>query len=258
MTGATFDAMAGDYDRNFTDTVIGRTMREVVWRRCDACFAPGMRVLEINCGTGEDAVYLGRRGVRVLATDVSTAMVERARVKSALAGVGALVETAALRIEDVGPEIGRFDGVLSNFGGLNCVPDLARAALGLASVVTTGGVALLTVMGPLVPWEWAWYLSHGELTRATRRLTPGGTPWRDIVIRYPRPAALARAFAPAFRLRRVAALGALLPPPFAEHWAARHPRATQWLARTERRFDTHWPLTELGDHYIAEFERVAP
>jgi SAM-dependent methyltransferase len=255
MAHAAFDALAGDYDRQFTDTVIGRRMRDVVWQRCDACFTPGMRVLEINCGTGEDAVYLGRRGVRVLATDVSPAMVDRARAKTALAGVGALVDTAALRIEDVGPGIGRFDGVLSNFGGLNCVSDLPRAAHGLASVIARGGVALLTVMGPVVPWEWAWFLSRGEMTRATRRLTRGGTRWRDIVIRYPRPAALARAFAPGFRLRRVAALGALLPPPFAEEWATRHPRATAWLARTERRFDTRWPLTELGDHYIAELER---
>lgn len=256
MTATTFDTLAAGYDGAFTDTIVGRRMRAVVWQRCAARFAPGMRVLEINCGTGEDAIHLAHRGVRVLATDSSPAMLERARAKVTAAGLGSLVDVAALRIEDVGPHVGRFDGVLSNFGGLNCVTDLQRAARGLASVVATGGVAVLTVMGPLVPWEWTWFLCRGDWRRATRRLR-GAVAWRQLTIHYPSAATLGQAFAPHFRPLRVAALGALLPPPFAEAWAARHPRATDWLARTERRFDTTWPVRALGDHYIVELERIA-
>ena len=46
----------------------------------------GERVLELNCGTGEDAVHLARRGVRVLATDNSPRMLAAARSKIARAG----------------------------------------------------------------------------------------------------------------------------------------------------------------------------
>ncbi|MGV3519327.1 SAM-dependent methyltransferase [Luteitalea sp.] len=257
MTDATFDTFAAGYDGEFTETIIGRRMRDVVWQRCDARFASGMHVLEINCGTGEDAIHLARRGVRVLATDSSPAMLDRTRAKVAAAGLESFVDVAALRIEDIGAHVGRFDGVLSNFGGLNCVSDLQRAACGLAAAVAAGGVAVLTVMGPLVPWEWAWFLGRGDWRRATRRLRPGGVAWRDLVIRYPSAATLSRAFVPHFQPLRVAALGAVLPPPFAESWAARHPRATDWLARTERRFDTTWPLTAFGDHYIVELQRGA-
>src|SRR5687768_4202797 len=78
-----FDAMAADYDRSFSDSLIGTLMRRAVWRRLDAYFCPGDRVLELNCGTGEDAIYLGRRGVRVLATDIAPAMLDVARGKVA-------------------------------------------------------------------------------------------------------------------------------------------------------------------------------
>ena len=55
---APFDGLAADYDRSFTASAIGQRMRAAVWRRMDAAFGPGDHVLELNCGTGEDAVYL--------------------------------------------------------------------------------------------------------------------------------------------------------------------------------------------------------
>jgi len=56
-------------------------------------------------------------------------------------------------------------------------------------------------------------------------------------------------------MRRVAALGALLPPPYAEGWAARHPGLIDRLDRWERRFETVPPLPWLADHYLMELER---
>lgn len=256
-----FDSMAADYDQAFTDTLIGARMRQAVWRRLDAAFCPGAHVLELNCGTGEDAVYLARRGVHVLATDISSAMLAAARAKVERAGLHELVQVEQLDITRLaehaaGPR--HFDGALSNFGGLNCVADLAAAARGLAAHLRPGAPALLCVMGPLVPWEWAWYLWRGQPRKAFRRLRPGGTPWRGLSIHYPTVGALRRAFAPAFRLRRVSAVGALLPPSYAEGWARRHPRALALLAACERRIEVLPPLPWLADHYLVELERVEP
>src|SRR6478609_2058626 len=127
---APFDGMAADYDRSFTASSIGQRMRAAVWHRLDAAFRPGERVLELNCGTGEDAVHLGSRGVRVLATDTSPAMLAVARAKVARAGMTDLVEVAPMAIEDLATRCPArsFDGVLSNFGGLNCVADLRGVA----------------------------------------------------------------------------------------------------------------------------------
>lgn len=250
-----FDQLAPEYDDGFTRTVLGERLRRAVWRRLDTLFAPGDRVLELACGTGEDAVHLGRRGVKVLATDASPEMVRVAAGKVGRAGLD--VEVRRLPVEDLdGLDEPPFDGALSNFGGLNCVADLSATGRALAARLRPGGIAVLCVMGPVVPWEWGWFLGHGQPGKAFRRLTPGGVDWRGLRIRYPSIRALRRAFASGFRMRRVAALGALLPPPYTESWAARHPGMVDRLDRWERRLETLPPFPWLADHYLMELERA--
>ena len=94
MNGAAapFDGLAADYDRTFTASTIGQLMRAAVWRRIDAVFQPGDRVLELNCGTGEDAVRLGARGVK--ARRVPHDLIER-ELRTQQEGAEALLETVA-------------------------------------------------------------------------------------------------------------------------------------------------------------------
>lgn len=213
-------------------------------------------MLELNCGTGEDAVHLARRGVSVLATDASPAMVERARAKAEAAGVADRVETRLLPFEALGELAGRgFDGALSDFGGLNCAADLAPVARGLAAALRPEAVAVLCLMGPVVPWEWLWFLARGRPGRAFRRLRPGGDDWRGLRVRYPTAGRTRRLFGAGFRPLRTAALGALLPPPYAEEWARRRRGWVLRLDRWERRLETVFPLPALADHYLLELER---
>lgn len=249
-----FDTLAPTYDHDFTATPLGTLLRQAVHRRLDARFAPGQRVLELACGTGEDAVHLGQRGVRVLATDASPAMIERTRTKIAAFGLDS-VEARQLAIEDLGTLTGPFDGAFSNFGGFNCVADLGLAATFLAALLKPGAPLLLCVMGPLVPWEWAGFLLGGKPRQAFRRLSQEGVPWRGITVRYPRIGRLSAVFASSFRPLRVSAVGALLPPTEWEAWAARHPRLLAALARWERRLEAVPPLPWLADHYLLELER---
>ncbi|MBK6432731.1 methyltransferase domain-containing protein [Candidatus Amarolinea dominans] len=280
LSAAAFDDSAATYDDAFTESTIGRLLRAAVWRRLDAQFRAGDRVLELNCGTGADAIHLAQRGVHVLATDVSEAMLAVTRRKVAQAGMEELVQVAKLDIADLAawgsslrsetrdqrsqdddsspsrdpisdlrPPV---SGLLSNFGGLNCVADLAGVAQALAGLLKPGGRAILCIMGPLAPWEWAWYLRQGQVGKAFRRLRRDGVPWRGLTIRYPSIAALRRAFAPMFTVQRVSAIGALLPPSYVEPWAARHPALLARLNRIERRLETAWPLPWLADHYLIE------
>lgn len=250
-----FDRLATEYDDGFTRTVLGDRLRRAVWTRLDTLFKPGDRVLELACGTGEDAVHLGRRGVKVLATDASAEMVRVAGAKVERAGLD--VQVRRLAVEALAElDEPPFDGALSNFGGLNCVTDLSTTGRALAARIRPGGVAVLCVMGPVVPWEWGWFLGHGQPGKAFRRLKPGGVDWRGLRIRYPSIGTLRRAFAPGFRMRRVSALGALLPPPYTESWAAKHPKMIGRLDRWERRLDTVPPFPWLADHYLMELERT--
>jgi SAM-dependent methyltransferase len=231
-------------------------MRKAVWARCAARFRPGFRILEMNCGTGEDARWLASQGMKVLATDISRRMIEVARRKLA-----ALPESAAVRFQTLaweelgGLAAGPFDGMLSNFGGLNCVADLRAAAGALAGRLRPGAVAMLCIMGPHVPWEWLWFLARGNPAAAFRRLHRD-REWSGVTLRYPSIGAATKAFAPEFRPLRATAIGALLPPPYTEATLRRLPRLLDTLERLERRCETRWPLPQLADHYLLELERI--
>lgn len=257
---AAFDDLAASYDATFTDTPLGRLLRDRVWARVDPLVGPGTRVLELNCGTGEDAAHLASLGAVVLATDAAADMVAATRAKADRRGVGERVATAAIAIEsldvlDVDPFGGPFDLVLSDFGGINCVADLPRIGPALARLVRPGGSVVLVVMGPVVPWEWGWYLVRRQPGRAFRRFRRS-TEWRGMTIRYPSPRTVARALGPAFRVESVAPIGVVLPPSYVGEWVAARPALLRTLARWENRVDRVPGAAWLGDHYLVHLRRA--
>src|SRR5450631_3952403 len=114
-----WDLIAESYDRNFPETVVGKVQRDAVWHELDKTFQPGMRVLELNCGTGIDAVHLAKLGVRVVACDLSPKMIDTARQRLNAADLDGRVDFRVLdteKIETLRVEA-PFDGAFSNFSG---------------------------------------------------------------------------------------------------------------------------------------------
>ena len=68
---AAYDAIAAEYDAQVAGDA---WMRRVLWGRYAALFRPGQHILDVGCGSGADAIFLARRGVRVTGIDVSPAM----------------------------------------------------------------------------------------------------------------------------------------------------------------------------------------
>ena len=249
---AAFDSKAQGYDADFTATALGSVLRVGVWDRLSIVFSGRERLLELGCGTGEDAVWMARAGHRVVAIDASAEMIRVARGKALAAGCAERIEFHCLPMEKLHelPCKGRFDGVFSNFGAINCVADPAELSHAVAEWLEPGAPLLFVVMGRYVPWEWAWFLVRGDYHRAFRRLHRAGAAWHGLTIHYPTPRTLARALAPHFAARRCSALGFALPPSYAGGWLEHSPGFFRLLATIERatcRF-----TAGLADHFILE------
>ncbi len=258
-----FDSIAGRYDALFTDSSIGRAQRTAVWREALRVFQPGHRVLELNCGTGEDALFLASRGIGVCACDASPGMIYQAQERKAAEAPSSPIDFLILRTEHIDSlaASGQFDGVFSNFSGLNCVEDLARTAASLSRLVRPGANLLLCVFTRFCLWEVAHYAARGDLHRAFRRCRGSAQVNLDghlLSVHYPTLRSIRKWFAPMFRLRGVTGIGVAVPPSYLEPWAQKHPD----LLRKCEAIDhvvSRWPGARvIGDHMLLHFEKVAP
>ena len=253
-----FDTLAPTYDDDFTQTVIGRHLRARVYWRLRHLFKPDDHVLELGCGTGEDALWLARRGIHITATDVSPAMLAITRQKLAHQPYA---RVKPLNINDLPDDAfdRAYDGVLSNFGGVNCARDLSKLAEWLADRVKRRRVVAFALMSPHCLWEFLWHGAHFDFDTATRRWR--GTTFQadetqaPLPIIYPTIDQLKHAFAPYFMVKYVMPLGVLLPPSDVYKGIEKRPRVLKTLIALDKQVQRFSFLAEYADHYWIELIR---
>ena len=261
QAGLAFDTLAQDYDAHFTHSHIGRAQRDVVWHEAIAAFEGKHSILELNCGTGEDALFLAARGHRVTALDASRAMIDRASMRKLREAPDAPIAFQLLPTEHLSAlPLTRFDAIFSNFSGLNCVSDLRAVAQQLALRTNSDAPALLCVSTRVCLWEAAWFLLHGNPRKSTRRWSGRSTATLNgvtVTVHYPTVRALSAAFAPHFALRRMTGVGIFVPPSYLEPWMQRLPRMLAFMRRVDR-IVCRLPLFRaVGDHVLLHLVRTA-
>ncbi|AXY75685.1 class I SAM-dependent methyltransferase [Paraflavitalea soli] len=174
---AAFDVLAADYDTSFSQSLTGQAQRLVsrAWLQSFLAGKGRLRILEINCGTGEDAIWLASLGHMVIATDQSAHMIREARAKVApdtSTGSPAFItcgfETLGSHFND-----NKFDLVFSNFAGLNCISPVQLTTLHqqLQQLLTTDGCIAAVIFGKYCWWETCYYLLRADRRNAFRRWT---------------------------------------------------------------------------------------
>lgn len=264
-----FDAVAQDYDAAFTHTPVGRLLRERVWALLPSCLLPPAtasattNALELNCGTGEDAIRLARQGFRVLATDISPAMVEAAKSKVQVAGLEDRIDVQVCGLEELNRLSGQqYDFIFSNFGGLNCLSPAALARLGgqAEQLLVPGGRFAAVVMSRFCWWEALYFLLKMKPREAFRRI--GKKPVNArldektvVPTWYYAPEEFRRLFAP--RLRNpggfvnvgVHPVGFWLPPSYLNPFFEKHSRFLRLLAFLEKQGAPAW-TAPAADHFL--------
>ncbi len=264
QVAAAFDSLANEYDSIWSLGAVGAVQREQVWMGIRLLFLPGGRVLEIGCGTGIDAVRLAQCGVFVFATDISQRMLDVARQRIELEGLGHRITLEQRSIEQLSEleDTKQFDGAFSNFGAFNCVCDLRSAAFSLSKLIRPGGKLAICLINRICLWEMVWYLIHGRPAKAFRRIRAwkGGIetslqPDTRFRLYYPSAGNLIADFEQYFDPVSSHGIGVLVPPSCMEEMARKRKWIFDKIALLDR-YIRRWPiLCGLGDHRLYIFTR---
>ena len=112
-----FTAQSNHYDADDFHNPILQAWRRQIYKHVDAYLRPASNLLELNAGTGIDALHFAHAGHNVLATDISDGMILQLRNKVEKEGPVSL-RVKQLSFTNLSMLKGElFDYVFSNFGG---------------------------------------------------------------------------------------------------------------------------------------------
>ena len=171
---AAFDNAAEVYDVLEEQNFLMKEMRKKVWDIYIDLIPPGSNILELNCGTGTDAVFLAQKGYNVLATDGSEEMIKLLNSKIAVLDLKKC--RTALKSFDKISDIDetKFDAVISNFGGLNCIDDFTKLKESISEKLKDKGQFIAVIMNRFCPWEVLYYMVKMNFRNAFRRFNQKG------------------------------------------------------------------------------------
>lgn len=244
------------FDAQYSSNTIVNYKRTRVRGHVLQCLSPDSQLLELNSGTGEDAIYFALQGHQVHATDVSSGMQNVLSVKVQNVGLQNRVShelcsfTQLENLQNKGP----FDAVFSNFGGLNCTADLDKVLASLPALLKPGGTATLVIIPGFCLWE-TLLIFKGKFKTATRRFFSKNG--RKVHIEgqyfkcwYYNPGYVFKHTAQHFEVVGLEGLCSIVPPSYIEGFAEKYPRIYKWLVNWENRLKSAWPWKYMGDYFI--------
>lgn len=253
-----FSRQSHAYDEADAGNVILQDLRQQVYRHVEKFLSPSSHILELNAGTGIDAMHFASQGHRVHATDLSDGMIHQIEIKISRNNLSDKLTCQQISFENLDKvSKNNFDYVFSNFGGLNCSQDLSRVTRHLPSLLKTGAYVTWVIMPPLCLWELLWIL-RGDGRKAFRRLKKDGTlahiEGESFRTYYHSLKSLHLAFGNSFRLVESEGLAALSPPPHRQDFPSKHPRLYKWQRTADRFFRKTFPFNRCADHIIVTFQ----
>jgi ubiquinone/menaquinone biosynthesis C-methylase UbiE len=259
-----FDTIAREYDISFTNTLIGTAQRNIVWEyfKKQIVLKEKLNVLELNCGTGEDALWIAKQGHFVLATDISEEMLSITKKKIRDAGLESRIQTLKLDISKIGNFFvkDKFDLVFSNFGGMNCIsPDqIEKLPSEIKKLLNPHGQLMMTLMPTFCFWETFYFLVKLKFIKAFRRFSKSGVSVKingsDLKTFYYSPSTIKNIFASDFKFISVKPVGLFIPPSYLEKYFNGNENKINFLIRLERIINQLGFFSGFSDHFMIHLQ----
>lgn len=251
-----FNRQSVVFDKLYAGDRIIQYKRERVLMHLQNCLMPESNILELNAGTGDDAICLAQNGHHVHATDISEGMQSQLRQKVSSFGLDALISsevrsyTSLNLLEKKGP----YDCIFSNFAGLNCTDELHRVLENFEGLLKPGGIVVLVVLPRFCLWE-TLLVFKGKFKTATRRFFSSKGRKANIegasfnCWYYP-AGYISRQLKDKFGVIKIEGLCTIVPPSYINNFSEKYPKIFSYLCRAEEKLKDKWPWKYIGDYYI--------
>ncbi len=260
--GMPFDHIASTYDSVFTRSPIGLLQRKRVWKYIENILPElkGFEMLELNCGTGEDAVLFGEGEFNIVATDISEETLKLTQKKAEHISMQSKISSHYLDLETFNETLfdKKFDLIFSNFGGINSMNPVSLKTLfdKLPTLLNPGGRFVAVVMPKFCAWETIFFLLRFQFKKAFRRLTskeavsdlhgPNLKTW------YYHPSQLTAWSKGKFSLVSLRPIGVALPPAYLERFFTVKKRWLLRLNKVEKNFSKSSMFSGMADNYVID------
>jgi ubiquinone/menaquinone biosynthesis C-methylase UbiE len=249
------------FDDIYTNDTIIQYKRARVRAHVEKFMEPNSHILELNAGTGEDAVYFATKGHSIHATDISDAMLGKLadKVRARELNDSITHETCSYTNLENLSQKGPYHHIFSNFAGLNCTNQLDKVLRSLSPLVKKDGMITLVILPKFCLWEFL-LITKGKFKTALRRFTGNKGASSHIegeyfTCWYYNPSYIKRCLEKDFEHVQTEGLCSFVPPSYIAHFPERHPRVYSLLCRIENRCRFNWPWRGIGDYYIISFRK---
>ncbi|HEX4373244.1 MAG TPA: class I SAM-dependent methyltransferase [Puia sp.] len=261
LAATAFSKQSFVFDEIYSNNTIINYKRERV-RNHVLHFLPAQsNILELNSGTGEDAIFFAGLGHHVHATDVSEGMQNILKQKVEKNNLQNNISTESCSFTELNKlqNKGPYDLIFSDFAGLNCTDKLFDVLASFNSLLKPSGVVTLVMLPKFCLWETA-LIARGKFKTATRRFfSKNGRKARVenifFTCWYYNPSYIIKNLKQNFEVVNLEGLCTIAPPSYIENFAEKHQHAWKYLKDKEDKYKNKWPWKFIGDYYILSLRK---
>ena len=261
LAAAAFTQQSKLFDEQYSSNSIIQYKRERVRKHIQPYLAFNSNILELNSGTGEDAIWFAQQGHTVHATDISTGMQDILKQKVNELSLQEKITAEIISFTQLGnlKQKGPYDMIFSNFAGLNCTGELDKVLNSFSSLLKPKGIVTLVILPRFCLWEFL-LLFKGKFKTAFRRFFSKSGVTAHIEGEYFKcwyynPSYIIKHLQNQFDLLAVEGLCTLVPPSYLEGFAEKYPKMFTILKTKEEKWRKKWPWKNIGDYYIISFRK---